>query len=285
MKVSDTRESLQHHLNAILVRKKASDLDIVVESSVMSLKDPVSTTKIAIPCRSTLCTHNRCFDAAYFLHLQEQAPTWQCPICNKAISFEALAVDEYVQEILDRAPRGTDQVTIEPDGQWSTEDDNPATNNNRYDDESDEDLVEITDFRLAAIKSEAIHTPQSLARTPPLPSREASSAPRTGNKRTSDVIDLTLSDEDESARPTKKVAYSTPSSLPDPSRRYQLPFGNTPIPMRPQAPSYHNTSSGLRMDAPSHSPQHPPFGNYRQAPPTYPGQGSSQYPTYIGSSP
>jgi E3 SUMO-protein ligase PIAS1 len=250
----------------------------------MSLKDPVSTTMITIPCRSTLCTHNRCFDAECFLQLQEQAPTWQCPICNKTISFEALAVDEYVQEILDRAPKGTSQVTIEPDGQWSTE--NDISNTNGYDDDdSDEDLVEITDFRLAAIKHEAMHTPQSLARTPPLPSREASSAPRTGNKRNSDFIDLTLSDDDES-RPTKKVAYSTPSSLPDPSRRYQLPsLGSSSIPMRPQAPAHHSISSGLRMDAPSHSPQRPTYGSYRQPPPSYPGQGSSQFPTYIGSSP
>jgi E3 SUMO-protein ligase PIAS1 len=256
----------------------------------MSLKDPVSTVKIGIPCRSTLCTHNRCFDAECFLQLQEQAPTWQCPICNKTISFEALAVDEYVQEILDRAPRDTDQVTIEPDGRWSTENDHSTANNNGngYDDEdSDEDLVEITDFRLSAIKSEAMHTPQSLARTPPAPSREASSAPRTGNKRASDFIDLTLSDDDEPARPTKKVAYSTPSSLPDPSRRYQLPsFGHPSVPMRPHAPSRHSMSSGLHMDAPSHSPQRPTLGSFRhQQPPTYPNQGSSSYPTYIGSSP
>lgn len=254
----------------------------------MSLKDPVSTLRMSIPCRSTLCTHNRCFDAESFLQLQEQAPTWQCPICHKTVSFQALAVDQYVQEILDRAPKGTDQVTIEPDGRWFTEKDKPAAQpNGCHGGDSDEDLVEITDFRLSALKTEATNTPQSLARTPP--SRELSSAPRTGQKRTSDVIDLTLSDDDEPARPTKKVAYSTPNSLPDPSRRYQLPqFSFENRSMRPQAPSQHSVASGLRMDAPSPFAQFRtyPYGDNRQhSPPANPGQGSSQFPTYINSSP
>jgi E3 SUMO-protein ligase PIAS1 len=80
--------------NEAIVRKKANDPDIVVGSSLMSLKDPISTLRIAIPVRSTICTHNQCFDAESFLQLQEQAPTWQCPICNKTISFDGLAVDE-----------------------------------------------------------------------------------------------------------------------------------------------------------------------------------------------
>ncbi|KAJ4366889.1 E3 SUMO-protein ligase pli1 [Neocucurbitaria cava] len=186
--------------------KKANDPDIEVGSSVMSLKDPISTLRINTPCRSTVCTHNQCFDAESFLQLQEQAPTWTCPICNKTISYEGLAVDQYVEEILNKA-RNTDQVTIEPSGEWSTEKDTPPKRNgfNATEDDSDDDLVEIPDYRIRAIKSEAAPTPTSLS-TPPLPSRETSTAPRSGNKRTSEVVDLTLSDDDEPVRPTKKVA-------------------------------------------------------------------------------
>src|ERR1700712_3250838 len=85
------RKMLTQH--AIVVMK-ASDPDVVATSSVMSLKDPVSYTRIAVPCRSTICTHNQCFDASSFLQLQEQAPTWTCPICNKVVAFEGLAVDQ-----------------------------------------------------------------------------------------------------------------------------------------------------------------------------------------------
>lgn len=276
--------------------KKANDPDIEFGSSVMSLKDPISTLRINTPCRSTVCTHNQCFDAESFLQLQEQAPTWTCPICNKTISYEGLAVDQYVEEILIKA-RNVDQVTIEPNGQWSIEKDNSSQRNGNgaHDDyDSEEDLVEIPDYRIRTIKSEAAPTPVSLS-TPPLPSRETSTAPRSGNKRASEVVDLTLSDDDEPVRPTKKVAYSTPNSLPDPSRRYRVPsFGgsNSAAHSRPLPPSYHSvTPSGMRTEypqPPSTPPRQSSYGSYRPAlppsRPSYPGQGSSSYPTYLGSS-
>jgi E3 SUMO-protein ligase PIAS1 len=261
----------------------------------MSLKDPISTLRIVTPCRSTICTHNQCFDANSFLQLQEQAPTWTCPICNKTISYEGLAVDQYVEEILNKA-RNTDQVTIQPSGEWSTEKDTHPRQDGygAHDDDSEDDLVEISDYRVRAIKSEAAPTPTSLS-TPPLPSRETSTAPRSGNKRTSEVVDLTLSDDDEPVRPTKKVAYTTPNSLPDPSRRYQLPplGGNSAAHSRPPPPSYHHSvPSGMHSEfsrPPSTpSPRHG-YPSYRPAQPpsrpSYPGQGTSSYPTYLGSSP
>ncbi|CAO2649352.1 Nn.00g067370.m01.CDS01 [Neocucurbitaria sp. VM-36] len=283
-----TRQSV---LNEMM--KKANDPDIEVGSSVMSLKDPISTLRIKTPCRSTVCTHNQCFDAESFLQLQEQAPTWTCPICNKTISYEGLAVDQYVEEILNKA-RNADQVTIEPNGDWSTEKDTSPKRNgyNAHDDDSDDDLVEIPDYRIRAIKSEAALTPTSLS-TPPLPSRETSSAPRSGNKRTSEVVDLTLSDDDEPVRPTKKVAYSTPNSLPDPSRRYQLPshgHSNSAAHSRPLPPPYNSMPSNMRSEysqPPSTPPPRPAYGSYRPPPSSrsmYPGQGTSSYPTYLGSS-
>jgi E3 SUMO-protein ligase PIAS1 len=196
-----TRQSV---LNEMM--KKANDPDIEVGSSVMSLKDPISTLRIVTPCRSTVCTHNQCFDADSFLQLQEQAPTWTCPICSKTISYEALAIDQYVEEILSKA-RNTDQVTIQPSGEWSTEKDVKPKHNGHHDD-SDDDLIEIPDYRVQAIKTEAAPTPTSLS-TPPLPSREASSAPRSAQKRKSEVVDLTLSDDDEPVRPTKKGKTGT----------------------------------------------------------------------------
>ncbi|KAF1832764.1 zf-MIZ-domain-containing protein [Decorospora gaudefroyi] len=284
-----TRQSV---LNEMV--KKANDPDIEVGSSVMSLKDPISTVRISTPCRSTVCTHNQCFDAESFLQLQEQAPTWMCPICNKTISYEALAVDQYVEEILNKA-RHTDQVTIQPNGEWSMEKDAPSQHNGHaHAEDSEDDLVEISDYRVRAIKSEAAPTPTSLS-TPPLPSRETSTAPRSGNKRTYEVVDLTLSDDEEPVRPAKKVAYTTPNSIPDPSRRYQFPppSGNSAVHSRPPPPGYQrNMSAGTRSEL-SRPPSTPPprhgYHAYRPAQPpprpNYPGQGTSSYPTYLSSSP
>ncbi|OCK84814.1 hypothetical protein K432DRAFT_413769 [Lepidopterella palustris CBS 459.81] len=273
--------------------KKADDPDIVFNSTVMSLKDPVSTLRIATPCRSSVCNHNQCFDAASFLQLQEQAPTWTCPVCNKIVSFEALAVDQYVQEILDSVPRSTESVTIEPNGKWSqsSSSENQAPRNgatSSYDEDGDEDdLVEISDYRVTNIKNEASNTPFSLARTPPLSSREASTAapaPRSSHKRTSEVIDLTLSDDDEPPRPAKKVAYNTPNSLPDPSRNgYRLPSLSNNAHSRPQ-----NGVTPFRLAPPSQQQQHQQqqqYGAYPPRPPpapsSYPNQGT--YGSYSAS--
>jgi E3 SUMO-protein ligase PIAS1 len=198
----------------------------------------------------------------------------------------------YFKEILDSVPKGTDQVTVEPNGEWSNEKEKPKARNSGYgydqSPESDEDLIEIPDYRVSAIKNEA-YTPQSLSNTPPLSSREASTAPRTGSKRGSEVVDLTWSDDDEPARPAKKVAYFTPSSLPDPSRRYQVPsFGTLSIPSRPQPQLHNSIPPGLRLDPPPPPSQsHSSLGTYRPMPPrsSYPGPGTSSYPTYLGSSP
>lgn len=78
------------------VASKAQDNDVEATGANVSLKCPLSTIRIDIPCRSTVCTHNQCFDASSFLQLQEQAPTWTCPVCNKTVSFEALEVDLFV---------------------------------------------------------------------------------------------------------------------------------------------------------------------------------------------
>ena len=238
---------------------KAQDNEIVATSSKMSLKCPLSTLRIDVPCRSTICAHNQCFDALSFLQLQEQAPTWTCPVCNKIVSFEALEVDQYVSylkavsivnvfryvnDILKSTPRSVAQVTIEPNGSWSqiTSTDGTSNSNDRggsdSSDDEDDDLIEIQDMpRLAAIKDEAAPFQPSMTRTPPYSSREQSTgsiAPRSSNaKRTiGQVIDLTFSsdEEDQPPRgPKRQISQREPINLPHP---YHSPES------RPNGPSY-----------------------------------------------
>ncbi|KAL9122978.1 MAG: hypothetical protein Q9187_000462 [Circinaria calcarea] len=207
---------------------KAQDSDIVATSSIMSLKCPLSTLRIDIPCRSTICTHNQCFDALSFLQLQEQAPTWTCPVCNKIISFEALEVDQYVNDILRSTPSSVDQVTIEPNGEWSQVSPNEGSSNPKArsgahsESDEDDDLIEIHDMpRLAAIKDEAVFTPGSMTRTPPYSSREqstASAAPRSvnGKRPIGQVIDLTFSsdEEDQPVRAPKRQSSQIEPRVP-----------------------------------------------------------------------
>jgi hypothetical protein len=86
--------SIFFRLTRYIVVNKARDADIVATATVLSLKCPLSTLRIELPCRSIACKHNQCFDATSYLQLQEQGPTWLCPICNNSAPFDTLAVDE-----------------------------------------------------------------------------------------------------------------------------------------------------------------------------------------------
>lgn len=94
--------------------------DVLISAeSVHSLKDPVSYTRMSIPIRSLRCSHIDCFDAAAYIQLQLQASTWKCPICNKIISWESLAIDDYFVDVLNSADADVDQVNVNPDGSWT----------------------------------------------------------------------------------------------------------------------------------------------------------------------
>lgn len=225
------------------ISRANDDPDIVLSSEIMSLKDPVSILRITLPVRSTVCTHRQCFDGGMFLQMQEQAPQWLCPTCNKQISYQSLCIDKYFEEILQQTSPSIEKVTLEPDGQWhivneeesqnaaQSSRDNRAKYDNDFDD-SDDDLVEVASHSTAKSKPTnggslpTASTPNFLAApvsgagyamTPPLSSRGPSAAPSTssaqpGAKRAaSSVIDLTLSDEedDEPPRPAKRQTTNT----------------------------------------------------------------------------
>jgi len=203
------------------MRSKAEDADIVATSTVMSLKCPLSTLRISVPCRSTICTHNQCFDATSFLQLQEQAPTWTCPVCNKATNFEALQVDKYVANILESTSPAVEQVTIEPNGEWSNPADHNESRRTRGDssntEEEDDDLVEIQDGRVLSLKQEPLPIHLALQRTPSLLPREASAislGPRqsTNKRPASVVIDLTGSDDEGTPPRSSKRLSCNPSN-------------------------------------------------------------------------
>ena len=246
----------------------------------MSLKCPLSTLRIDIPCRSTICTHNQCFDALSFLQLQEQAPTWTCPVCNKVVSFEALEVDQYVRgrvsmsslltpsryvnDILKSTPLSVDQVTIEPNGLWSQVSPNEGSSNPKgrsgahSESDEDDDLIEIQDMpRLAAIKDEAVFTPASMTRTSPYSSREqstASAAPRSvnGKRPIGQVIDLTFSsdEEDQPLRAPKRQSSQTePRVMPHSYSTSMNGLG-----------ALSGRLNGTSFDLPKPTPARPPSG-------------------------
>ncbi|KAM0719224.1 hypothetical protein Q7P37_005129 [Cladosporium fusiforme] len=274
-----------------MIRKNA-DPDIAATSAKMTLKDPVSITRITMPIRSTVCQHTQCFDGRFFMELQEQAPTWQCPICAKTVSFESLCVDKYFEEILNTTSKSIEQVTIEPNGAWSVEQEdedkgksNQAKGEARaaWDDDFDDDVVEVLDSPKAhtnGVKHEMttaspMGPPGFSFNTPPVSSREASVArsnastqrPMGSNKRSaSAVIDLTLDDDEEEQppRPAKRQttgnplggptsSFNTPPSMPEPSR-HQAYLAQ---PAESSASHHRPFSAGQPMRPPSNQPSFP----------------------------
>jgi hypothetical protein len=105
------------------VRKKQDDDDdIVFGQSRMSLKDPLSYMRLVRPVRSTRCSHLQCFEAKWWIIGNEKHPQWLCPLCNRALRFDELIVDGYSLDILDVVPEKYDEVVIEADNAWHTED-------------------------------------------------------------------------------------------------------------------------------------------------------------------
>lgn len=239
------------------VQARAKDDDIVATSSNMSLKDPVQMTRIETPCRSMTCKHTECFDAAVFLALQEQAPTWTCPICNRPAAWDTLVIDQFVQYILDNTPKDAEQVTVEPDGNWhlikSEDDRNDGTRSNTKhqdsDDDDDDDLVEIVDpsssYGRPRAPTDSIRTPSINGSSFDIPHRQSSilqsqstSQPQSQSKKRprEEVIDLTLSDDDEP--PVSRIKRPSFSSQPstDAFRPPGVPSGpfrfNLPVPVQ-----------------------------------------------------
>ncbi|KAI0603404.1 PINIT domain-containing protein [Biscogniauxia sp. FL1348] len=220
--------------------KKANDPDIVTTSTKLSLKCPLSYMRLNVPCRSTSCNHIQCFDANSYLQLQEQGPQWICPICNNAAPFDELAVDEYVKDILENTSSSLEHITIEPDGRWRIQGAENEPKRSRHsgvsskiDDDDDISIVSDSQSFSGGPKStysgvNAYSTPNRSvysAGTPTGNSREAS-VPKTGNnKRTAEVIDLTLSSDEEDdepiIRPTKRQYHG-------PTNGSNLSFHNAP---------------------------------------------------------
>ncbi|KAK3944309.1 PINIT domain-containing protein [Diplogelasinospora grovesii] len=195
--------------------KKANDPDVIAMAQNLSLKCPLTYMRLNLPCRGIGCSHNQCFDATSYLQLQEQGPQWVCPICNKGVPFDQLAVDEYVGEILAATSESTEQVTIEPDGQWSVP---GAQKEVKAEPRQTASLVDDDDWYQVETFQNGSHgpeTPRKIAAYIGTPSngadsRENSTIPRSssGNKRPApEVIDLTLSDDDDEPRPVKRPNY------------------------------------------------------------------------------
>lgn len=130
--------------------KEDEDLGLITTSTVMSLQCPISYTRMKYPALAVTCKHLKCFDALWFLHSQEQVPTWQCPVCQNPIKIEDIAICEFVDEILKKCDEDIEQVELSPDGSWVPIEEEENTHPNSKNNDSDSE----NDHRLTNVKSE-----------------------------------------------------------------------------------------------------------------------------------
>ncbi|XP_025193283.1 E3 SUMO-protein ligase PIAS1-like [Melanaphis sacchari] len=104
--------------------------DLITTYYCVSLVCPLSKLRMNIPAKSANCRHLKCFDAYTFLKMNENKPTWRCPICYKPCLFKDIIIFDYFLEIL-RNPRlnGSTDIMLLSNGTWYVYEDTSNTIN------------------------------------------------------------------------------------------------------------------------------------------------------------
>ncbi|EUC62390.1 MIZ zinc finger protein [Rhizoctonia solani AG-3 Rhs1AP] len=108
-----------------IIRTMANNPDIEAQRLTISLRCPISHTRIKDPCRFSGCEHYQCFDASAFLDMIEEQPSGailRCPVCEQEAPKKTLSIDLYFESVLRRAPATTEEVYLQADGGWRTGD-------------------------------------------------------------------------------------------------------------------------------------------------------------------
>ncbi|KAH6931335.1 hypothetical protein HPB50_023558 [Hyalomma asiaticum] len=101
------------------VKRRASSDDIAVTRLHVSLRCPLSRTRMTVPCRARSCNHLDCFDAYSYLQVNERRPAWMCPVCGKRAAFSSLVIDQMFEHIVANTPGDCDGVVFHEDGSWT----------------------------------------------------------------------------------------------------------------------------------------------------------------------
>ncbi|KZS18611.1 E3 SUMO-protein ligase PIAS3 [Daphnia magna] len=175
-----------------LIRDKLEDADaeIATTSLKVSLVCPLGKMRMQLPCRATTCSHLQCFDASLFLQMNERKPTWVCPVCDKSILYDQLAIDGYFSDILNSQllPSDIMEVQLNVDGNWTVLSAKKETKKNTCGESSvNLDVVEELPTNPTNPKVETIdETELELVCEGPPPKKKAPM-----------VVDLTLSSDSE----------------------------------------------------------------------------------------
>lgn len=114
-------------------------IDIVVDSVIVTLNDPLTKIRMTLPARGVECIHIQCFDAMHFLKINENMQRWKCPICKGKIRFENIEIDGYFLNIIQSSilSEECEKIILFKDGTWIEKKPNSNSNNDDSDDKED----------------------------------------------------------------------------------------------------------------------------------------------------
>ncbi|XP_076891706.1 uncharacterized protein LOC143543219 [Bidens hawaiensis] len=95
-----------------------SDNEIVEGPSRVSLKCPISYSRIKNPVKGHLCKHLQCFDFDNYVELNSRRPQWRCPHCSQSVCFHDIRVDQSMVKVLKEVGEDVSYVKISGDGSW-----------------------------------------------------------------------------------------------------------------------------------------------------------------------
>lgn len=96
-----------------------SDNEVTTTNLQSSLVCPLGKMRMSLPCKSTSCQHILCFDALFYLQMNEKKASWTCPVCYKPAYYRDLMIDGFFMNILANAEPGVTEVTLNKDGSWA----------------------------------------------------------------------------------------------------------------------------------------------------------------------
>ncbi|XP_030629383.1 E3 SUMO-protein ligase PIAS4b [Chanos chanos] len=95
-----------------------SENEIATTKLQVSLICPLGKMRLSVPCRAVTCAHLQCFDAVFYLQMNEMKPTWTCPVCHKPAPFDQLRIDGLLSEVLQSSEKAVEEIEYLANGSW-----------------------------------------------------------------------------------------------------------------------------------------------------------------------
>lgn len=195
---SSTAFTRQDALKKVIATFGSQDDDIVTTSSILSLSCPLTLCKIKVPARGRNCTHTQCFELSSFLsfYMGKLMDGLICIVCDKKILLNEFVVDPLLKEVFSEiTDPDIEEIEFFPDGSWK-----PRRQTNKNESTSPERPGSVL-----------VDTSKTVAnRVSILNLTEESTTVNNSNKPPPQVVDLTLSSDEETEEPLPKRRKQTP---------------------------------------------------------------------------